>query len=294
MLNDTLPQKTVVNTPTSETPPVKPKEKMKPEFTSFVSLFLIGLVVVLGVLLLNEKRTQPTSLMDGDEKAETAMVMTYEMPESKAVRDVVELPEADLKGTMSVEETIQNRRSKRFYSDEVVTKQELAQVLWSAQGITDETGHRAAPSAKGAYPFSLYVVIRNVEGMDAGLYLYNPEDHTLGNLGLANAGERLIEAGVQDNSQKAPVVIGLVATPASMIEKFPDADPMPNVYLEAGHIGENIYLQVESLEMATVVTGGFSKQAVAEALELDPVNQAVVYLVPFGHIGETPEVEEAH
>ncbi len=265
---------------------------MKKEVLSFITLLMVGITTVLGVLLINEKRSSVNEIMDPavgtTMKAEQ---MLYEMPSMPSVREVVELPEPDLKGTVSLEETIQERRSRRIFSEEPVTMAELSQILWSAQGETDETGHRAAPSAKGAYPYSLYVVVRNVEGMDEGLYLYDSVTHSLGSLGLANAGAKLIEAGVQDNSQKAPVVIGMVASFAKMQEVFPDADPHKNTYLEGGHIGQNIYLQVEALGMATVVTGGFNPMAVAEALELDTKTQEVVYLVPFGHIGETTEVE---
>lgn len=268
-------------------------QKVQPEFTSFISLFLIGVVAVLSVLLINEKRMQPQAEHQM-EKAEAVMAMQYEMPQSKAIREVIQLPKPKLKGTMSVEEAIQVRRSKRFYSDEPVTLQELSQILWSAQGVTDDQGHRAAPSARSAYPFSLYVVVRNVESLEDGLYLYKSEDHTLGSLGMVNAGDRLTEAGVQDNSQKAPVVVALVAAPAKMLEKFPTSDPLPNIYLEGGHIGQNIYLEVESLKMATVVSGGFDKTAVAKALELDAKNETTVYLIPFGHIGEAPAEEASH
>lgn len=293
---ETAPNKPVISQTTQTKPPANfigdsDKKKMSSEVLSFISLLLMGATVVLGVLFFNEKRasmTSPVSDVDTDTQVE---IKKYEMPASKSIREVIQLPDPKLDSAMSIEEAIYIRRSKRFYSQEPVTMQELAQVLWSAQGITDEAGHRAAPSARSAYPFSLYVVVRNVEGLDAGLYLYNPKDHTLGDLGLVNAGERLIEAEVQDNSQKAPVVIALSAAPAIMQAISPTNDPMPNIYLEGGHIGQNIYLQIESLRMATVVSGGFNKTAVAEALELDSANEIVVYLVPFGHIGEAPAEE---
>lgn len=287
---------TVQETPntTQATPQATtPAEGMSRNSLSLLSLLLLGVTTVAAVLFINEKQMQTSSQTSDTEQ--TAVVMEqvkYELPEMKAVREVIELPEPDVSGDVSLEEAIQNRRSRRAFSEEPVTMQELSQVLWAAQGITeDETGHRAAPSARGAYPFSLYVVVRNVETLDDGLYLYDPTEHTLGDLGLANAGERLTDAGVQPNSQQAPVVIALSAAFAKMQTVFPDSDPKPNSYLEAGHIGQNIYLQVEALEMATVVTGGFNKQAVAAALELDAQNEEVVYLVPFGHIGEEPEAE---
>lgn len=265
------------------------KAPVKKEFTSFVSLFLLGLSAVLGVLLVNEMRSSETVMVS--EKADQAEVMVYEMPTSPVIRGVVELPEPDLSGDMSVEEAIQSRRSQRVYSEEPVTLAELGQVLWAAQGVTDESGHRAAPSAKSAYPYSLYVVVRNVADLDPGLYVYQPETHSLGDLGMVNASERLVEAGVQENSQTAPVVIAQVATYAKMLERFPDSDPHKNVYLEGGHIGQNVYLQVEALGLGTVVTGGFNPMAVGEALEIDTKNQSVVYLIPFGNPGEAPAEE---
>lgn len=264
----------------------------KKEVLTFITLFFIAVSTVLAVLLINEKRDNiGAEVMDPEDVLEEEVVQ-YQLPAMRAVSEVIELPEPSLTGAMSVEEAIQNRRSRRTYSEEPVSMEELSQILWSAQGITDEeTGHRTAPSAKGSYPYSLYVVVRNVNGLDEGLYLYDPEDHTLGDLGLANAGDLLISAGVQENSQTAPVVIAMAAVYAKTQEKFPDSDPVPNTLLEGGHIGENIYLQVEALGMATVVTGGFNSVAVGDAIGLDK-NESIVYLVPFGHVGEA--VEEAH
>lgn len=276
-------------------PTVAPSNQVvKREFLSFVSLFLIGVTTVLGVLLINEKRN---SVVNRDIQLANPTVQVaqkkYEKPALPAIREVISLPEPQITGSVSVEEAIQQRRSQRFYSQEAVTQAELSQILWSAQGETNEAGYRTAPSAKGAYPYSIYVVVRNVEGIAAGLYLYDSATHSLGSLGLANAGARLIEAGVQENAQKAPVVLALSAAFANMQEKFPDSDPHKNVYLEGGHIGQNVYLQVEALGMATVVTGGYNPLAVAEALEIDSETQEVVYLIPFGHVGESPVETEA-
>ncbi|MFX0072982.1 MAG: nitroreductase family protein, partial [Candidatus Hermodarchaeota archaeon] len=44
------------------------------------------------------------------------------------------------------------RRSIRDYSGEALTLQEISQLLWAAQGITDPNGWRTAPSAGGLYP----------------------------------------------------------------------------------------------------------------------------------------------
>ena len=52
--------------------------------------------------------------------------------------------------------------------------------MWAAQGITDEAeGLRTAPSAGALYPLEIYVAIAAVEGLEAGLYKYDPSGHSL-------------------------------------------------------------------------------------------------------------------
>lgn len=256
---------------------------MKKEALSFITLIMVAATTVLSVLLINEKRANLTSMVLDSKSNVDSVTKTYEMPAVKSISEKVELPTPKIMGKMSVEEAIQIRRSKRIYSEEPVTMSELSQILWSAQGVTDDKGHRTAPSARGVYPYSLYVVVRNVEGLESGLYLYDSESHTLGNLNLANAGELLATSGVQDNSQKAPIVIAMAAAFAKTAVSFPD-NPEEVTFLEGGHIGQNIYLQAEAMKMATVVTAGFDAAKVGEILGLDK-NETIVYLIPFGHVG---------
>lgn len=272
---------------------------VKKEVTSFLFILFVGIATVLFVLLVNEKRKvlqvnreseSQQAMMESDEAVESEK-MTYEMPAEKKFSAEIGLPKPSLKGKVSVEEALQSRRSRRRFASDPLTLEELSQVLWAGQGVTDENGHRTAPSARSAYPYTMYVVVRNVTGVAPGLYAYLPEKHALGDLGFTDAGGALIDAGVQDNSQKAPAVIVLSGAYAIMAEKFPD-DPVTNTHIEAGHIGQNIYLEVEALGLSTVVTGGFDSAKVGSALKLDP-NEEIVYLVPFGHRDEMA-VEEAH
>ena len=271
---------------------------VKKEITSFLFILFVGIATVLFVLLVNEKRKvlQMSNVSDDQamtqeiEKSETEKI-TYEMPAEKKFVKEFELPKPKLAGKMSVEEALQNRRSRRTYADEPLTLEELSQVLWSGQGITDESGHRTAPSARSAYPYAMYVVVRNVTGLAPGLYAYLPEKNALGDLDLTDAGGALIDAGVQDNSQKAPAVIALSGSYAKMAKLFPD-DPVTNTLIEAGHIGQNIYLQIEALGLSTVVTGGFDSAKVGSSLKLDP-NEEIVYLIPFGNRDDSV-VEETH
>ena len=74
-------------------------------------------------------------------------------------------------GEASLWEIIKRRRSVRDFKDEFITKSELSQLLWAAQGITDqEFGFRTAPSAGALYPVETYLVVNFVEDIDPGIY----------------------------------------------------------------------------------------------------------------------------
>jgi len=89
------------------------------------------------------------------------------------------LPEPRYDSDVSVEEALLKRRSVRNYTDEALTLQEVSQLLWAAQGITDPSGKRTAPSAGALYPLEVYVVVGNVEDVARGVYKYRPQQHEL-------------------------------------------------------------------------------------------------------------------
>jgi len=95
--------------------------------------------------------------------AAVAAYLTWFKPNEFAPNEVygfVNLPNPETTGTMSVEEAIQRRRSIRSYADDPLSLQDISQLMWAAQGITDPAGRfRAAPSAGATYPLEVYVVV---------------------------------------------------------------------------------------------------------------------------------------
>ncbi len=85
----------------------------------------------------------------------------------------IKLPKPKLKSDVSLEEVIEKRRSVRSYSSKELTMEQMSQLLWAAQGITDRRGFRAAPSAGALYPLEIYILNKD------GLYHYLPEGHVL-------------------------------------------------------------------------------------------------------------------
>jgi SagB-type dehydrogenase family enzyme len=190
--------------------------------------------------------------------------------------EVIKLPPPKLDGNVSVEKALQERRSIRSYKEEPVTLAEVSQIVWAAQGITEPTkGLRTSPSARAQYFLEIYVLPGNVTGLPMGLYKYRPQGHELVLIADGDKKADLFKAAGQAPIKNAPVA--LVFTGLS--EK---AKQRPSwMYVEAGHAAQNVYLQAVSLNLGTVVIGGFKEEAVAKALRL-PEKEVPIYIMPVG------------
>lgn len=260
-------------------------------------LFVLGGLVGLGVSQMKhevqEKGGTITSLLsprkEEEQKASPAPALSSEVPPAPVFARTIALPKPAVTGGMPLQQVLQERRSRRDFSDKAVSLQKLSQLLWSAQGITGEDGKkRTAPSAYEVYPIVMYAVVRNVSGLEPGLYQYIPETHSLGDLLLPNAGMLLNETNPQDVVKSAPVVLVAAATYGKGVELMQE-NAKPSAILEVGHIGQNVYLQAESLKMATVVVAGFDPAQIGKTLKLD-FRESVVYLIPVGE--RAPEMKK--
>lgn len=194
---------------------------------------------------------------------------------------IIHLPEPEPDSGMSVMEAICQRRSVRNFSEESISLPELAGILFAAQGITSETGYRAAPSAGATYPLSILIVAENVDSLEPGIYRFDPEENTLAivrtgyfqsDLALAAMGQQFISS--------APVVIAIVANYHITTSVYGNRGVM-YVHMEAGHVSQNIYLQCTALELGTVAIGAFTNGAVAEVLGMDE-DETPLYIMPIG------------
>jgi SagB-type dehydrogenase family enzyme len=197
---------------------------------------------------------------------------------------IIYLPAPTSKGGLLLEEAITRRRSVRKFSREPVTQAQLSQVLWAAQGITDKGwALRAVPSAGATYPLEVYVVCGkdSVAGMDAGIYHYNAAQHSLTlHLGGDLRADLARAALSQGFISEAPLTIAICASFERTTRGYGRRGER-YVHIEAGHAGQNIYLQVAALGLATVAVGAFRDEAVREALKLDAERQPL-YLMPVG------------
>jgi SagB-type dehydrogenase family enzyme len=207
----------------------------------------------------------------------------------------VRLPDPQYKGKVSVEEALKQRRSIRNYASGQISLNDLSQLLWAAQGLTEKIetepsswrgskwygGFRTAPSAGALYPLEVYALAGNVAGLKTGTYKYHPEDHSLQQVTAEDKRPALLEAALRQESIKEGaavlVVTGVVARTAV---KYGER-AQRYVHMEAGSVAQNIYLQSESLGLGTVLIGAFRDSAVKEAFSL-PADEDPLIIMPIG------------
>lgn len=197
----------------------------------------------------------------------------------------VELPSPETTGTVSVEEAIQRRRSIRSYTDEPLSLQDISQLMWAAQGITDPARKfRAAPSAGATYPLEVYVVVGNncVTALAGGLYRYDPSEHRLEYILKGDLRSSLAEAALgQSWMREAPINIVIAAVYERTTNRYGERG-IRYVHMEAGHVGQNLYLQAVARGLGMVVVGAFHDDQVQGLLQL-PTDQKPLYIIPIGH-----------
>ena len=207
--------------------------------------------------------------------------------QSREILLTVDLPQAEISSNMSVDEAIQNRRSVRCFSTTSLTLQDVSQLLWAAQGITDsERNFRATPSAGHVFPMEVYLVAGNgsVQGLEAGIYHYNPFNNTLEKIVDGDQRYNLSQAAHQQEwVYEAPISLVITGDYLKMEDKYPEGNISTRfVDMEAGHIGENIYLEAVSRGLGTVAIGSFYDNQMINLLKL-PSNETPLYIYPVGY-----------
>jgi len=186
---------------------------------------------------------------------------------------------------LSLAEAVEARRSRRDYSAEPMTLAELSCLLYAAQGITEpQGGLRAAPSAGALYPIELYAAAHNVAGLEAGVYHYAVPTHELELLRGGDLRAEVKQAGLgQDHLAQAAVCFVLSAIFQRTRWKYRERT-YRYMLLEAGHIGQNLYLAATSLGLGACAVGAFLDDDLNALLGLDGEEEAVLYIIAAGKV----------
>lgn len=188
------------------------------------------------------------------------------------------LPTPQTGGSFTLEAALAQRRSHRTFATTPLSTEDLGQLLWAAQGINqDDPSRRTAPSAGALYPLTMYAATA------AGTHRYVPVGHSLV-LQVAGDTRPALQAAALDQTSvgSAAAVIVITADFAISAARYGEATGERYSILEAGHLAQNILLEVVALGLGAVPIGPIDLAGIRRALAL-PTNEEPVYLIPVGH-----------
>lgn len=193
----------------------------------------------------------------------------------------VELPAAGAGGSPALWDALRMRRSSRDFSGEPLTLQEVSNLLWAAQGVSGTDGLRTAPSGGALYPLDAYLAAGHVEGLDPGVYRYDPGRHVLEPVKSGQVGADLKTAALNQGAVGSAAAVVVFASVHRRITGKYGQRGVRYAILEAGHAAQNLLLAATALELAATPMGAFEDDRVRTVAGLPP-DSSVLYLVTVG------------
>lgn len=197
----------------------------------------------------------------------------------------IELPSFEPSGPMNLDTALKQRKSIRDFQPEPISLGQLAYLLWASTGIQRvEQGYefRTAPSAGALYPIETYVIANDVRKFEPGLYHYNIQAHKLEEIRKGKMRQQITAAALgQDMCARAAVVFAWSAVFERCKWKYGQR-AYRYIYLDAGHIAENLALAAVSLNLGTCEIGALFDDDVNAIIGIDGVEESVVCMAVVG------------
>ena len=203
--------------------------------------------------------------------------------------ELIELPAPEtlsIKG-IDLRQAIERRTSVRKYLRTPASLEELSFLLWCTQGIKEvipgSATFRTVPSAGARHALETYLLVNNVEALQAGLYWYSALRH---GLILIDEGEQLADQLVsaclgQRFVAQSAVTFIWTASSYRMTWRYSERG-YRYFFLDAGHVCQNLYLAAEAIDCGVCAIAAFSDDAVDEFLKIDGEEQFSLYIATVG------------
>ena len=201
------------------------------------------------------------------------------------------VPPKDLTvGSMPLIEAIGRRKSRRKYTQEPLTLEELSFMLWATQGVREIASEgtatrRTVPSGGARHPFETYLAVNRVSGLEPGLYRYQPLEHKLCFLRADDELGNKVTSACRDQRfvGKGAVVFLWTVIPYRAEWRYTIvAHKM--IALDAGHLCQNLYLASEAIGAGACAIGAYDQAKADALLGVDGEDEFVIYIAPVGKI----------
>jgi SagB-type dehydrogenase family enzyme len=187
---------------------------------------------------------------------------------------------------LSLDQALQKRKSIRQYADKALTVEQLSYLIWASTGIQRiENGFhfRTVPSAGATYPIETYITVNNVIGVKQGLYHYAIVAHALEAMIEGDIRQDVKDAAMgQKICSEAPAVFLWTSVFKRVTYRYQEHG-YRYIYMEAGHIAQNLALTATAMGLATCQIGALYDDEVNGFLGVDGIEESIVYMSVVGY-----------
>jgi SagB-type dehydrogenase family enzyme len=168
-----------------------------------------------------------------------------------------------------------------------VRLEQLASILRHSYGVTRQAcyagrGFRVVPSAGALFPLEIFVLARRVHNLAAGLYHYNPPKHHLRYLRNGDYTDEISRCLTEPIiARQASLLVFITALFERTTYKYGDRG-YRFVFLEAGHVAQNINIMSSALRLGSLNVGGFFDREVDQFLRLNGISHSTIYMTAIG------------
>ena len=197
----------------------------------------------------------------------------------------IELPSFEPAQAMSLDQALKKRKSVRDFQDKPISKGQLAYLLWAATGIQRiEDGYefRTAPSAGALYPIETYLVVNNVKGLEAGIYHYSIRSGQLEQLRRGDFRRQIAAAALGQTMCATASVVFVWAAVFERCKWKYGQRAYRYIYLDAGHIAENLALAAASLDRGSCEIGALYDEQANAIVGVDGIVESVICMAVVG------------
>ena len=215
-------------------------------------------------------------------------------PEDATLIDLTP-PEQLAFGRMPVAQAIKQRRSRRQYTQDPLSLDELSFLVWATQGVQKNLrkglGLRTVPAGGARHPFETYLSVHRVTGLNPGLYRYLPLEHKLCLLYLDDhMAQRTYETMFDKRFARASAVV-FIWTVIPYRRVWNGGLSYKSFAIQAGHVCQNLHLASEAIGAGTCAIGGYLQAKLDELLGVDGEEEFTVYVAPVGKVDRGRAVE---
>lgn len=181
-----------------------------------------------------------------------------------------------------------------------IDREILTQLCHYATGITKEIQRenrtlefRAAACTGALYHIDLYLVVGNVDGLDPGVYHFDPQTNSLERLRDGDYRGVLADATGHNHVVEAPLTVITTSTWWRNAWKYGNRT-FRHAFWDSGTVLANLVATGHSRGLAVSVVLGFADDPIVDLLGLDPTAEAALELVAVGTddpVAEPPTVD---